>query len=309
MTRNTWRIGSRGSPLALWQAHHVRDRLRELDPASDVEIEVIKTSGDRIQDRALTEVGGKGLFVKEIQSALLEDRVDLAVHSLKDYPAENPAELTLACVPRREERRDALILREGRAAEDLPEGARVGTGSLRRHYQAALLHPGWSMQGIRGNVDTRLKKVDTGQLDAVVLAAAGLRRLGHEERITRLFSLEEMVPAVGQGALALESRREDRDLREILLRFQDPAARAEVDAERHFLQAIGASCTTPLGFTAVLEEEEKAVTIRAFLASLDGKRRVKGTLAGPAREALHLVDRLLQQFLDEGAGELLGRRA
>lgn len=306
MTRNTWRIGSRGSPLALWQAHHVRDRLRELDPASDVEIEVIKTSGDRIQDRALLDVGGKGLFVKEIQAALLEDQVDLAVHSLKDYPAENPGELILACVPAREDRRDALVLGEGHREADLPREARIGTGSLRRHYQAALLHPGWSVQGIRGNVDTRIKKVDTGQLDAVVLAAAGLRRLGHEGRITRLFSLDEMVPAVGQGALALECRREDRELLELLSGLQDPAARAEVDAERHFLQAIGASCTTPLGFSALLEGE--SVTLRAFLASLDGKRHVGGTLSGPAGESLQLVDRLLQQFLDEGAGELLGRR-
>jgi hydroxymethylbilane synthase len=304
MKDHVWRIGSRGSPLALWQAHHIRERLSQADPSGEVEIEIIKTSGDRIQDRALVEVGGKGLFVKEIQTALLEDRVDLAVHSLKDYPAENPPELLLASVPAREDRRDALVLPEGKRG-DLPPQASVGTGSLRRHYQAALLHPGWRISGIRGNVDTRLKKVDSGTLDAVILAAAGLRRLGHGDRIDRLFTLDEMVPAVGQGALALECKAESGRLREILRTLEDPAARAEVDAERHFLEAVGASCTTPLGFSAVLEGG--TVTLRGFIASLDGSRHVKGTLSGPASDAIRLVDRLLQQFLDEGAGDLIGR--
>lgn len=306
MKRHVWRIGSRGSPLALWQAHHIRDLLRHADSKSDVEIEVIKTSGDRIQDRALVEVGGKGLFVKEIQAALLEDRVDLAVHSLKDYPAENPAELILACVPRREDRRDALVLQEGKREEDFPVEARVGTGSLRRHYQAALLHPGWRIEGLRGNVETRMKKADSGLLDAVILAAAGLRRLGHEGRIHRCFPPEQMVPAVGQGALALECREEDAGLRKLLRGLEDSGARTEVEAERHFLVAIGASCTTPLGFAAILEGER--VTLLGFLASLDGKRHLKESLAGPVGESLKLVDRLLEKFLAQGAGDLLGRR-
>lgn len=306
MKRHVWRIGSRGSPLALWQAHHVRDLLRQADPGSDVEIEVIKTSGDRIQDRALVEVGGKGLFVKEIQTALLEDRVDLAVHSLKDYPAQNPPELTLACVPRREDRRDALVLPEGKGKMEIPAEARVGTGSLRRHFQAELLHPSWRIQGLRGNVETRMKKVDSGLMDAVILAAAGLRRLGHEGRIHRYFAPDEMVPAVGQGALALECRSEDEGLRDILRGFEHADTRAEIEAERRFLVAVGASCTTPLGFTAILEGE--TITLLGFLASLDGKRHLKEHLSGPAGESLRLVDQILKSFIEGGARDLLNRR-
>jgi hydroxymethylbilane synthase len=306
MKGRVWKIGSRGSPLALWQAHRVRDLLRRADAGCDVEIEVIKTSGDRIQDRSLQEVGGKGLFVKEIQAALIQDRVDLAVHSLKDYPAENPPELLLACIPEREDRRDALVLTEGREEGDLAGDARVGTGSLRRHYQAALLHPSWRILGLRGNVETRLKKADSGMLDAVILAAAGLKRLGHEGRIRRIFSCEEMVPAVGQGALALECRKEDWRLREILGGLEEGTARAEVDAERHFLSAIGASCTTPMGFTALTDHG--VVTLLGFLSSIDGKRHMSGSLSGPAGDSLLLVDNLLQKFLDEGAGDLLDRR-
>ena len=297
------KIGTRGSPLALWQANHVKANLEALAPGADVGIVVIKTSGDRIQDRALIEVGGKGLFVKEIQVALLEGSVDLAIHSLKDYPVENPPELTLACVPRREDPRDALVLPPGVPGDALRADARVGTGSLRRHYQAALLHPGWRIEGLRGNVETRLRKVDEGELDGTILAAAGLRRLGMEGRITRLFTPDEMIPAVGQGALAVETRRDREDVGAVLAPFQDPEARLRVDAERRFLEGLGGSCTTPMGIHASLEGGR--MVLRAFLASLDGSRHLKGREEGPASEAIAMADRLLARFWADGARDLL----
>jgi hydroxymethylbilane synthase len=299
------RIGSRGSALALWQARYVRDRLRCLPggPAA-VEILVIKTSGDRIQDRALLEVGGKGLFVKEIQQALLDHEVDIAVHSLKDYPAANPPELTLACVPQRQDPRDALVLSEGRRMEDLPAAPKAGTGSLRRRFQLAAARPHWRIAGLRGNVDTRLRKVDRGELDAVVLAAAGLKRLGHEGRITRFFSLDEMVPAVGQGALAIECREDRPELLELLRRIEDPQARRETDAERRFLAGLGGSCTTPLGIHAQVQEGR--VSLRGYLSSLDGGRQIREDIEGEASRAADLADDLLERFRSLGAQELLG---
>ena len=304
MTREKLRIGSRGSALALWQAHYVRDRLQSLPEGPAVEIRVIKTSGDRIQDRALLEVGGKGLFVKEIQQALLEGEVDLAVHSLKDYPAANPPELTLACVPERQDPRDALVLPPGRLVEELPTAPRVGTGSLRRHFQLASAKPDWQIVGLRGNVDTRLRKVDGGDLDAAVLAVAGLKRLGHGGRITRFFSLDEMVPAVGQGALAIECRRDRPELLDLLRRLEDRRARREIDAERRFLEGLGGSCTTPLGIHA--ESQGDRVLLRGFLASLDGSRQIRENLEGEAPQALDLADGLLERFRSLGAKELLG---
>lgn len=304
MTPERLRIGTRGSALALWQAHYVRDRLQALPGGPAVEIRVIKTSGDKIQDRALLEVGGKGLFVKEIQQALLEGEVDLAVHSLKDYPAANPPELVLACVPQRQDPRDALVLPAGRPLESLPPAPKVGTGSLRRQFQLAAARPGWTLVGLRGNVDTRLRKVDGGELDAAVLAAAGLKRLGHEGRITHTFSLDEMVPAVGQGAIAIECRGDRSDLLALLGRLEDPLARRAVDAERRFLAGLGGSCTTPLGIHAHLADDR--VVLRGYLSSLDGKRQIRETLEGEARRALDVADDLLERFRSLGARELLG---
>ena len=304
MTPKPLRIGTRGSALALWQARHVKGLIEMAAPGTPVEIVVIKTTGDQIQDRALLEMGGKGLFVKEIQFALLERSVDLAVHSLKDYPVQNPEELVLACVPRREDPRDALVLPAGQTEADLPGSPTVGTGSLRRKHQARIAHPAWRVQGLRGNVDTRLRKVDSGELDAVVLAAAGLKRLGRGERVTRLFSLDEMVPAVGQGALALEARADARPTLELLSALQDAKARLEVDAERRFLEGLGGSCTTPLGIHAELSGERLA--LRAFLSTVEGDRHIREDAEGPACEAGLLVDGLLAAFWRRGASDLLG---
>lgn len=299
------RIGTRGSALALWQANYTKSRLMDLASGTTVEIVVIKTSGDLIQDRALLEVGGKGLFVKEIQVALLSGEVDLAVHSLKDYPADNPADLVLACVPQRQDPRDALVLPEGRNEGSLPAKPKVGTGSLRRQFQAEEAFPAWDVRGLRGNVDTRLRKVDSGELDAVILAAAGLNRLGHGGRITRLFTRDEMVPAVGQGAIALEARRDDAPLLTLLESMQDARARREIDAERRFLMGLGGSCTTPLGIHAEMTGEK--VLLRGFLSSVDGSRRIRDRVEGPAAEAPRLADELLDRFWKAGAAGLLGR--
>lgn len=305
MTAQTIRIGTRGSALALWQARYTQSRLEALAPGTFVQIEVIKTSGDLIQDRALLEVGGKGLFVKEIQVALLKGEVDLAVHSLKDYPAENPEPLTLACVPQRQDPRDALVLPQGKLERDLPAKPRVGTGSLRRQHQAQAAFPGWTLGGLRGNVDTRLRKVDSGELDAVILAAAGLNRLGHGDRITRLFSRDEMVPAVGQGAIALETRRDHAKVLSLLSKMQDEKARREIDAERRFLTGLGGSCTTPLGIHAELDGDR--MLLRGFLSSIDGSRQIRDRVEGPADQASKLADELLERFWKAGAAQLLGR--
>lgn len=287
----------------MWQANHVKSLIDSLGATEAVEVIVIKTTGDRIQDRPLLEVGGKGLFVKEIQAALLNNDVDMAIHSLKDYPAENPEELVLACVPPREDPRDALVLKEDADKNRLPENARVGTGSLRRRHQLKLLFPSLQITGIRGNVETRLRKVDDGTLDAVVLASAGLKRLGFAPRISRFLSADEMVPAAGQGALAVETRRDDNDLNQLLLSLQDAGARRAVDAERRFLRAIGGDCTTPLGVYASIDDGR--ATIKVFLASIDGSEHIKRQIEGSAREIETLVDRLVETFMEAGAGELL----
>lgn len=303
MSGRNWRIGTRGSALALWQAHFVKARLLEADPGCAVEIEIIKTSGDRIQDRALLEIGGKGLFVKEIQVALVEGRADLAVHSLKDYPVENPAKLTIGCIPQRQDRRDALVLPHGKPIGALAKEPHVGTGSLRRQHQAKLLHPKWIISPLRGNVDTRIKKADSGQLDAVILAAAGLKRLGYEDRISRVFSAEEMVPAVGQGAIAVECRRDDREMLAVLGKMDDLSAHREISAERLFLEGIGGSCTTPVGINAELAGDQ--VTVRGFLSTVRGDRHLSDTIAGPADRAEELAKELLERFWSRGAAELL----
>jgi hydroxymethylbilane synthase len=303
MAERVLRLATRGSALALWQARYVKGRLEEAHAGLRVEIRVVKTSGDRIQDRPLLEVGGKGLFVKEIQTALLEGEADLAIHSLKDYPAENPEALCLACVPVREDPRDALVLPPKGTPEGLARDAVIGTGSLRRAHQLRRLFPFWRLQGIRGNVETRLRKVDGGEIHGAVLACAGLKRLGFESRITRPFSEEEVVPAVGQGALAVEGRRGDREVLSLVQPLEDPRARLCVEAERRFLRGLGGSCTTPLGIHASLAGER--MVLRGFLATVPGDRWIADRVEGPAAEAPRLADRLLEAFEKRGAGALL----
>jgi hydroxymethylbilane synthase len=295
------KIGTRGSALAMWQAERVSSLLK--DSGCRSEIVTIKTSGDKIQNKSLTEIGGKGLFVKEIQEALLEDRVDIAVHSLKDYPVENPSNLYLSCIPERKDPRDALI-KSGKLKDMALSGAaKIGTGSLRRKYQLQLLHPKWEIMPLRGNVDTRLRKVSDGVYDAIVLAAAGLKRLGKEDVISGYFEVSEIIPAVGQGAIAIESKTDNKDLNNLLKPLEDKKARIEIDAERKFLKDLQGSCTTPVGIHAKINNDR--IHIYAFLSSLSGGKWIRDEIEGKAEDHLALADSLFRRFLELGARELL----
>jgi hydroxymethylbilane synthase len=293
-------IGSRGSALALWQARHIQARLIEL--GAETRIEIIKTTGDKIQDVSLAKLGGKGLFTKEIEEALLAGTIDVAVHSMKDVPTEIPAGLTIAAIPEREEARDALV---GCSLAELKAGARIGTSSLRRASQLHALKRGLIIETLRGNVDTRLRKLDEGRYDAIVLAAAGLRRLGWQDRIRELIPPEIMCPSVGQGALAIETRGPDHKdggaAWELVKRLDHAASRATVEAERALLATLGGGCQGPVGAHATLDDG--TIHLRAIVASPDGALVIRGDLSGtdPAQAGSQL-GRIL---LERGAREIL----
>jgi hydroxymethylbilane synthase len=289
-------IGSRGSQLALWQARHIQQRLAELGAES--RIEIIKTSGDKIQDVPLAKVGGKGLFTKEIEEALLTGSIDLAVHSMKDVPTEVPAGLVLSGIPEREEPRDALI---GARIRDLREGTRVGTSSLRRSAQLHALKRGLRVEMLRGNVDTRLRKLDEAQYGAIVLAAAGLRRLGWENRISELIPAEIMCPAVGQGALAIETRDDGGAAFEMAGKLDHLPTRQAVLAERALLRVLDGGCQVPVGAHATYSVV--GVHLTAVVARPDGSNVVRGELAGADPERVGAA--LGRTLLDQGASEIL----
>ncbi|MCU1335887.1 MAG: hydroxymethylbilane synthase [Bryobacterales bacterium] len=287
-------IGSRGSKLALWQAQHIYDCLKPL--GVEARIEIIKTTGDKIQDVPLAQAGGKGLFTKEIDEALLNGSIDLAVHSMKDVPTGLPAGLTIAAIPEREEPRDALI---GCTVAELRDGLRIGTSSLRRSSQLLALNPRLSVQMLRGNVDTRLRKLDEGQYDAIVLAAAGLRRLGWQDRIRELIPAEVMCPAVGQGALAIETRDDGGVAHELARKLDHAETRTAVTAERAMLEVLGGGCQLPVGGYAYLEKG--VIHMRAIVASPDGSRIVRKELSGvdPSRTGASMGRILLEQGAEE----------
>jgi hydroxymethylbilane synthase len=289
-------IASRGSQLALWQARHVAARLAEL--GAEARIEIIKTTGDRITDVPLAQVGGKGLFTKEIEEALLAGTADLAVHSLKDMPTELPPGLTLAAIPEREDPRDALI---GRTLSELREGSVVGTSSLRREAQLRALGIGLVTKMLRGNVDTRLRKLDEGQYDAIVLAAAGLRRLGWANRIAETLPVETMFPAVGQGALAIETRDDGGPVQELVRKLDHAESRLAVTAERELLATLGGGCQVPVGAHAHVDGS--TIHLRAIVASPEGSRVVRGELSGS--DAMQVGRELGTRLLNEGAREIL----
>jgi hydroxymethylbilane synthase len=290
-------IGSRGSKLALWQAHWVRARLEEF--GEQCRIEIIHTTGDKITDVALSKVGTKGLFTKEIEEALLAGTIDLAVHSLKDMPTEIPAGLTLAAIPVREDPRDALI---GRRLNDLPRGATVGTSSLRRAAQLRVLRPDLAIEDVRGNLDTRLRKLDEGQFDAIMLASAGLRRLGWENRIAELLEPEKMCPAVGQGALAIETRNDGGHGHSICRRLDDANTRVAVTAERAVLATLGGGCQVPIGAYARVDDK---VNLQAVVVSPDGASVIGKTAMGDPANAEALGRRLGDALLAEGGRQIL----
>jgi hydroxymethylbilane synthase len=291
-------IGSRGSKLALWQANHIKARLEEL--GSECRIEIITTTGDRFQSGPLKEIGNKGLFTKEIEEALLDGRVDLAVHSLKDMPTEIPAGLAIVATPEREDPRDAMV---GAKLADLPVGARVGTGSLRRIAQLYAARPDLLVQPVRGNVDTRLRKLDEGQFEAIVLAAAGLRRLGWAERIAELLPPEVMCPAVGQGSLAIETRSDGDAAQAACERLNHAATNRAVAAERAVLSVLGGGCQVPVGAYATARGQQ--LQIQAIVSAPDGKTVVRRSAQGAASDAEAIGRELGRELLDSGAREIL----
>ncbi|HLH38943.1 MAG TPA: hydroxymethylbilane synthase [Bryobacteraceae bacterium] len=286
-------LGSRGSALALWQARHIVSRLAAMGVES--RIEIIKTTGDKITGVPLAKAGGKGLFTKEIEEALIAGSIDAAVHSLKDLPSELPEGLTLSAIPEREDPRDALC------GKPLAEGARVGTSSLRRAAQLHAMGRGLKVETLRGNVDTRLRKLDEGQYDSVVLAAAGLRRLGWRERITEMLPVEVMCPAAGQGALAIETRNDGGQAQHIVGNLDHPASRIAVTAERELLRTLGGGCQVPIG--AYARVEGRVIHLRAIVASPDGAKMICGEQSGEDPQQTGVA--LARDLLARGAEKIL----
>ena len=300
---DTLRIGTRGSELALWQAKHVAAALEAAWPDLTVEVEVIKTKGDKILDVALSKIGDKGLFTKEIENALAAGDVDLCVHSMKDVPTKLADEFELAAMMRRVDPRDALICPAGTRFEDLPKGAKLGTSSLRRVAQLQALRPDVETGSVRGNVATRMSKAEDGTFDAVVLAAAGIKRLGLEEKITALFSVDVLIPAVGQGAIGIEIRKGDQRTAGYLKAIADKETMRDVFAERVLMEALEGGCQVPIGCYA--RQEEDAYRLDAFVASLDGSRMIKAHMRGAAEEANELAEKAVECLIEQGAREIL----
>jgi len=293
------RIGSRGSQLALWQATHIADRLRE--HGHEVEIEIIHTTGDKITDVALSKVGAKGMFTKEIEEALTGGQIDLAVHSLKDLPTELSNEFELVAIPTREDPRDAFCSVKYSAIEELPPNACVGTSSLRREAQLKALRPDVQVHPLRGNVDTRLRKLGSGEYDAIILAIAGLRRLHKTDLVRQIIPIELMCPAAGQGALAIEIRREDFDAQKAVKVLDHAEARTETTCERALLQKLGGGCQVPIGANARFTNG--ALHLQAVVASPDGRRVLRDSGDGNDPEKLGLS--IGQRLLNRGGTSIL----
>jgi hydroxymethylbilane synthase len=298
-------IATRGSALALWQANHVKARLEALAPERRVELLVIKTSGDQIQDVPLALVGGKGLFVKEIEQALLEGKADLAVHSMKDVPPDLADGLVIAAVSSRETPWDALCARAPVTVDTLPHGARVGTSSMRRQCQLLARRPDLKIEMLRGNVPTRIQRLDDGKFDAIILAAAGLQRLGLGDRITQLIPLELSIPAVAQGVLGIETRTGDAIVRDLVVRaMHDPHVAASVTAERAFLAKMGGSCQTPLAAHA-LDRDDGGMRLVGMVGLPDGTRILHAELGGARDQAQLMGTKLAEDLLAQGAEAIL----
>jgi len=300
---NPLRIGTRGSPLALWQANHIAALLRPLAEPRPVVLVEIETIGDRVRDRALASIGGEGVFTKEIQNALLKEEVDIAVHSLKDLPTVRFEGLTLAAVPRRGPSGDVLVSQRTDCFDQLPQGATIATSSLRRRAQVLSRRPDLKLVDIRGNVDTRLRKLKEQNLDAIILAEAGLVRLGLGGTITEVLDRVWMLPAVGQGALGLECRSGDSDTITLLEKLNDPDTRQSVLAERAMLRGLGGGCQVPIGASA--EVRDGSLWLRGAVLLPDGSRRIEAVTEGPLGDAETLGSGLARLLLGKGARELL----
>ena len=296
-------IGSRGSQLALWQANWVKSQLENLHSNADISIRVITTSGDKIKDVPLSKIGGKGLFVKEIEEALLAKEIDLAVHSMKDVPIEIPPELEISIITKRENPLDALISNNGKKLADLPQGAAIGTSSLRRSSQLLKYRNDFKIHPLRGNVDTRLKKVAEGKHDAILLASAGLNRLGWSDRITEEISHEIILPAMGQGALGIETRLDDTKVYDFISSLNHEQTHSEVSAERALVGKLDGGCQVPIGSYAKIEDN--LITLKGLVASLDGKIIHKSEIVGPIDDAINIGQDLGDELLRMGANEIL----
>ncbi len=301
----TLRIATRKSALALWQAEHVAALLRSAHGGLHVELVPMSTKGDRIQDRSLAAIGGKGLFIKELEVALEEGSADIAVHSMKDVPGDLPEGLLIAAVLRRADPFDALLAHGPERIDDLPPGARVGTSSLRRQAQLLAARPDLRIEPLRGNVDTRVRRLDEGELDAIVLACAGLIRLGWEARISARLDPGVCLPAVGQGIIGVECRESDAHTRSLLQVLDDAPTRLAMDAERAFAGRLGGSCQSPIAAYATLDHER--LTLTGLVAEPDGSRLLRDSITGSAAEPRRLGEQLADRVLAAGAGTLLER--
>ena len=303
------KLGSRGSQLALWQANWAKSELEKRYKHIEGEIIKIKTTGDKILDVPLAKVGGKGLFVKEIEEALLEKRIDLAVHSMKDVPTDFPNGLHLAAITEREDPRDALIIGvkgQGsgvRGFKDIPQGATIGTSSLRRSSQLLNVRPDLKIMQLRGNLNTRLKKLDDGRFDAIILAAAGVKRLGWTDRITEYLQPEISLPAIGQGALGIETRMDDKEINELTVFFDHPATSISVRAERALLKKLEGGCQVPIA--AYGEVKNNQLKLIGLVASTDGKRIIKDSITGQIDRAEAIGIELAERLLSMGAWDIL----
>lgn len=305
MSTDPLRIATRKSPLALWQAEHVRQRLQALHPGLEVELVTMTTQGDRVLDSPLAKIGGKGLFVKELENGMLEGRADMAVHSMKDVPAELPTGLEIGAILEREDPRDAFVSNRFAGIDDLPLGARVGTSSLRRQCQLRATRPDLEIIDLRGNVNTRLAKLDDGDYDAIVLACAGLRRLGMEERITRALDPEAMLPAIAQGVIGIECRSGDARIAGLIAGLNHPYTATSTAAERAMNARLAGGCQAPVAGYSELDED--LLHLRGLVGWPNGSDTVRGDISGPAADAANLGEQLADDLLSRGARAILDK--
>jgi hydroxymethylbilane synthase len=303
MSTDTLRIATRKSPLALWQAEHVRERLLEANPGLRVELVTMSTQGDRVLDSPLAKIGGKGLFVKELEQGMLEGRADIAVHSIKDVPVELPHGLGIGAILEREDPQDAFVSNRFGSIDELPEGACIGTSSLRRQCQLRAWRPDLQLSDLRGNVNTRLSRLDQGDYDAIVLACAGLKRLGMAARITRALTPEELLPAIGQGVIGIECRLDDEAVRRLIEPLEHAPTRLRVRAERAFNATLAGGCQAPVAGFSLLEQDR--LELRGLVGWPDGSEIVRGQISGPAQDAEALGRELAEELLSCGAHPIL----